>query len=160
MVSNAQQLADTGLLAKSIKVKPAKKKLANSRLVVIGPTHMKRALRRTKSGKLRRVALKRIGEERAKGTQIVWYDPGNYAHLVEYGTAPHLIRPEKKKAMTIGGEGGPLRKLVLHPGTKAQPFIRTAFDATKEQAAKKTADKLNALLIAHARGLLKRRRAK
>jgi HK97 gp10 family phage protein len=158
--SNASKIKDTGLLSKSIKVRKAKKKGATTRLVVIGPTHMKRAFRRTKSGKLRGVAMKRVKEERAKGTKITFMDPGNYAHLVEFGTDPHIIRPKNKKAITVGGEGGVLRKLALHPGTDPNPFMRPAFDAKKEQAAKKTADKLNALLIAHARGLLKRRRAK
>lgn len=158
--SNASKIKDTGLLSKSVKVKHTKKKGDKTRLVVIGPTHMKRAFRRTQSGKLRGVSMKRVNEERAKGTKVVFMDPGNYGHLVEFGTNPHIIRPKNKKALTIGGEGGAVRKLALHSGANPKPFMRPAFDAKKEQAAKKTADKLNELLMAHARRRIKRRAAK
>jgi len=56
-----------------------------------------------------------------------------YAVYVEFGTAPHIIRPKNKKALswTSGKGGGGERffaKVVHHPGTAPQPFIRTAFD--------------------------------
>lgn len=63
-------------------------------------------------------------------------DPANYAHLVEYGTAPHLISPAGSK-----GAVGTLRigqtwvsGAVEHPGSPAQPFMRPAFDSQKENA--------------------------
>lgn len=67
-----------------------------------------------------------------------------YAAAVEFGTAPHIIRPRNAKVLAWGGArtlGGRLRKgaratsfarLVHHPGTKARPYltpgIRKALD--------------------------------
>ena len=48
----------------------------------------------------------------------------DYALYVEFGTPPHIIRPKNKKALHWGGKNGPVVKLVHHPGTKPQPFIR------------------------------------
>ena len=56
---------------------------------------------------------------------------------VEYGTAPHIIRPKNAKALHWKGTGtGPrggkvttdvFAKEVHHPGTSPQPFIRPMF---------------------------------
>lgn len=56
-----------------------------------------------------------------------------YSLYLEYGTPPHIIRPKDKKALswTEGKGGGGQRyfaKVVHHPGTRPQPFIRPAFD--------------------------------
>lgn len=48
-----------------------------------------------------------------------------YWHFVEYGTEPHVIRPRTKKALWWPGAHHPV-KMVRHPGTPAQPFIRPA----------------------------------
>ena len=49
-----------------------------------------------------------------------------YARMVEFGTAAHLIKPKKGKALTFGGrEYASLR----HPGAKKKPFMRPALDA-------------------------------
>ena len=51
-----------------------------------------------------------IGPDKAKG-------PGyRKAHLIEFGTAPHMIGPR------------------MHPGARAFPFMRPAFEETSEQA--------------------------
>lgn len=52
-----------------------------------------------------------------------------YAHLVEFGTAPH-DQPNRKR--------GPRH----HPGSKAQPFMRPAFDETKERVVKAVQESL------------------
>ena len=49
----------------------------------------------------------------------------NHWRFVEYGTPPHLIRPNTKKALHWEGALHPV-KLVRHPGTEAQPFMRRA----------------------------------
>lgn len=50
---------------------------------------------------------------------------GWYAHILEYGSAAHVIRPKKGKALSfLGGTF----KSANHPGTVAQPFMRPAFD--------------------------------
>lgn len=54
----------------------------------------------------------------------------DYAAYVEYGTKPHEIRPKNKKALRFRmGNTLVFAKKVNHPGTKAQPFVRPAFDA-------------------------------
>ena len=53
----------------------------------------------------------------------------SYAIYVEFGTPPHIIIPKDKKALHWGGDAGPVVRLVHHPGTMAQPFIRSTFKA-------------------------------
>ena len=58
---------------------------------------------------------------------------GYAGHLVEYGTAPHLIR-----AKAAGGQlhlrGNVFVEEVHHPGAAAHPFMRPAFDSKKDEA--------------------------
>ncbi len=54
-----------------------------------------------------------------------------YAHLVEFGTAAHVIKAAPGKALAIGT--GTL-KSVDHPGATAKPFMRPAFDAATAAA--------------------------
>jgi len=48
-----------------------------------------------------------------------------YGYYIEFGTAPHIIRPKNKKALFWKGADHPV-KVVRHPGTRPQPFIRNA----------------------------------
>ncbi|MGX1483432.1 HK97 gp10 family phage protein [Streptomyces griseus] len=68
---------------------------------------------------------------RAEGSgRTVGYVVGtnvNYAAAVEYGTAPHVIKPTSKKALYWPGARHPVGK-VNHPGTRAQPFMRPAVE--------------------------------
>ena len=69
--------------------------------------------------------------------------PVKYAHLVEYGTKPHLevglplklpMPPNARGVTPKEGMLGMLfRTTVLHPGTAPQPFLRTAFEQTKAE---------------------------
>jgi hypothetical protein len=58
---------------------------------------------------------------------------GYAGHLVEYGTAPHIIR-----AKASGGQlhlrGNVFATEVQHPGAAAKPFMRPAFDSKKDEA--------------------------
>lgn len=61
------------------------------------------------------------------GNRIAWY-----AHLVEFGTRPHVILPRRQ-----GGSmqfGGVRTRLVDHPGTTGRPFVRPAGDAATPAA--------------------------
>jgi hypothetical protein len=49
----------------------------------------------------------------------------NYATDVEMGTAPHVITPRNKKALSWPGAAHPVAR-VNHPGTQPQPFLRPA----------------------------------
>ncbi|NUS27528.1 MAG: HK97 gp10 family phage protein [Streptomyces sp.] len=53
----------------------------------------------------------------------------NYAAAVEYGTAPHVIKPKYKQALYWPGAAHPVAQ-VNHPGTAAQPFLRPAIELT------------------------------
>lgn len=79
------------------------------------------------------------GRGQGKGQQV-YVGPrrgGRYkgyaGHLVEYGTAPHLIR-----AKAAGGQlhlrGNVFAEQVQHPGAVAKPFMRPAFDSKKGEA--------------------------
>jgi HK97 gp10 family phage protein len=69
----------------------------------------------------------------------------HYAPDVEFGTRPHAIFPFRKKALFwvnydnpksrphLKGAGAvfTFARMVRHPGTKAQPFMRPAYQAVK-----------------------------
>ena len=62
--------------------------------------------------------------QRIKGNVIEIFMP-DYALYVEFGTAPHIIRPKNAKALHWKSGGNDIfAKVVHHPGTRPQPFIR------------------------------------
>lgn len=66
-------------------------------------------------------ASAKVGDSRA------WY-----AHLVEFGTRPHVILPKRQGgAMQFGGVQ---TRLVDHPGIQGRPFVRPAGDAATPRA--------------------------
>lgn len=109
---------DTGLLAKSMVVKPGRSKVPNRRVVVIGPRSLRVAMRKAKSGNWRRVSKKKLAEGDAG---VRYMNPGKYAHLVEFGHGGKRPAPP-------------------------HPFMRPAFDSTASAAAKKIETKLWELL--------------
>lgn len=54
-----------------------------------------------------------------------------YGRLEEFGTAPHVIRVRRGRALKIGST---YVKEVQHPGAAAKPFMRPAFDTKKREA--------------------------
>lgn len=48
-----------------------------------------------------------------------------HAHLVEFGTKPHVIIP-RKRGGALQLRGGKIREWVAHPGAKPKPFFRPA----------------------------------
>ena len=67
---------------------------------------------------------------------------GRYAHLVELGTAGGK-RISRKKEFRIFGQGKEIHtREIDHPGSRAQPFIRTAFDNKYQKANEKIRKKL------------------
>jgi len=81
-------------------------------------------------------ALKASIKYRVTGKTIEIYMK-DYAMYVEFGTPPHIIRPKNGKALAWGKtlgqtkSGKPIKefvaKVVHHPGTRPQPFIRNTF---------------------------------
>ncbi len=57
----------------------------------------------------------------------------SYAIFVEKGTLPHLIRPVNASVLAFeaAGVGMVFTRLVRHPGTKPNPFMQRAADATE-----------------------------
>lgn len=53
-----------------------------------------------------------------------------YATWVENGTAPHIIRAKNKSVLANVKMGLVFGKVVHHPGTKPNPFIRRGFEAS------------------------------
>lgn len=68
------------------------------------------------------------------------YKKGYVAHIVEYGAAPHLIKPKKGKVLKL--KGGFVTGGVSHPGARAQPFMRPAWDTQKKDAQAKIAQSI------------------
>jgi hypothetical protein len=57
-----------------------------------------------------------------------------YGIYVEYGTAPHEIRPVYASVLRFETESGIVfTPIVHHPGTRAQPFIRETAEATRQK---------------------------
>ncbi len=113
----ADAIALKGLLSDSLKVYSPKRKRPGELIQVIGPDPKFRGPR---------------GER-----------PIKYAHLIEFGTAPHLIRPRRpgsKAALDLPGIG--TFAVVSHPGTRARPFLRPAFDANVALIEKRIAESL------------------
>lgn len=54
------------------------------------------------------------------GNKVAWY-----AHLVEFGTARHWIKPRSRKSLFIAGL---FKEVIDHPGARPKPFMRPAFD--------------------------------
>ena len=60
-----------------------------------------------------------------------------YALPVEFGSAPHVIRPNEAKALRFKGSGGSyvFSKLVHHPGTDPNPFFERGVERTIREVA-------------------------
>lgn len=72
---------------------------------------------------------------------LTWRGPGatigtdvNYAAFVHDGTAPHVIRPKRKKALKFKmGSRTVIVAKVNHPGTRANPFLTKALRQVSAQ---------------------------
>jgi hypothetical protein len=63
--------------------------------------------------------------------QARWYPKAKYAPFVEFGTAPHIIRPVNAKVLANTKTGEIFGTLVHHPGTKANPFLEKIIAAAQ-----------------------------
>lgn len=66
------------------------------------------------------------------GNKVAWY-----AHLVEFGTARHWIKPKNRKSLFLAGL---FKEVIDHPGARPKPFMRPAFDGKWRQAIDAMAD--------------------
>ena len=70
--------------------------------------------------------------------KAIRHRPVRYAHLVEFGTAAHIVAARGHgKALRIRGAGGKFafRRRVVIPAVHAKPFLRPAVAATRGQVA-------------------------
>lgn len=59
-----------------------------------------------------------------EGTTLI-IEMADYGEFIEFGTAPHIIKPKNKKALKFkSGDNQVFAKEVHHPGTRPSPFIR------------------------------------
>lgn len=101
-----------------------------------------------KSGALRDSIKVRVRNKkdrwRLKGSVVAGNKTAYYAHMVEFGTAAHLIKPKNRKSLFFAGV---MRELVEHPGAAPKPFMRPAFDAAAAAAINAFADKVRTGLL-------------
>jgi len=67
------------------------------------------------------------------GTGIEHTKPVGYAKAVEFGAGPHIIRPKNKRALFWPGAKHPVA-YVMHPGNRAQPYLRPALQVMRAQS--------------------------
>ena len=61
-----------------------------------------------------------------------------YGGYVEYGTRPHVIKPKKASVLRFKVNGVTVyARAVKHPGTKAQPYMRPAFEQAVSNLSKR-----------------------
>jgi len=85
----------------------------------------------SKNGKIS--AAVKVGGGTKKGADVF------YAHMVEFGTRPHVIKARSGSALHIGNS---FPRSVNHPGTRPQPFVRPAFDSMAPQALAAVAEQI------------------
>lgn len=97
-----------------------------------------RVLVPVESGDLRRSIKVRARKNKRTGYVNVYVAAGGrrkgdpfYAHMVEFGTKAHEIRPKGGGSLLLAGL---MRSIVQHPGARPKPFLRPAFDATAQGA--------------------------
>lgn len=111
-----------------------------------------------RTGALKDTIMIRRRDNRRRGFVNVFVSAGDrkkgvfYAHMVEYGTQAHQIKPKNAKSLFIAGL---LRTAVQHPGAKPTGFMRRALDDGAQDA-------LNAIVTSASAGIrrLTKRRAK
>lgn len=144
--------------------------------VAAGASVMKREAKRRcpkRTGRLAKsiaMKFKRIGRGSRRGR--VFYQVGpkeKYAHLVEFGTGPHIIKPNATRRVILRLRGekvseywglgykGRFGKKVKHPGATAQPFLRPAFDESANQMISAMQKRIKRGIEAEARKLARKR---
>lgn len=70
-----------------------------------------------------------------------------YAPPTEYGSAPHPITPDTADWLRFKWKGDiHFRKIVAHPGTPAQPFLRPALNKYRSQLVEDIRDQIEEVM--------------
>jgi HK97 gp10 family phage protein len=75
------------------------------------------------------------------GNKKAWY-----WHMVELGTAAHTIKAKNGKSLFFNGSNV---QMVNHPGARAKPFMRPAYDAKSDDAIIAVGRKIGERLTKH-----------
>ena len=130
--ANLSKSRDTGLLRESLGVKKKFYKRSGTAIAIIGArSTIKGAF--GKKGKFAKIKSGLAGTSKAKRL------PANYAHLVEFGTAPHFIRAAHQGVLAFLGV---VTKVIYHPGSTAKPFLGPAFRSNRRRALRIIKNKL------------------
>lgn len=71
----------------------------------------------------------------------------DHSAYVEYGTSPHIIRPDEAQALRFQAGGETVfATRVEHPGTAPQPFLRPALNDNRSTLKREIQDELRAEL--------------
>jgi HK97 gp10 family phage protein len=106
------------------------------RLCPVDTGNLRRSIRikrKKRHGLRNATVLYQVGPGRSgkKGPDGKYATDGYYGHMVEFGTAPHVIKAgDKKKRL---GKKGVFGRYVKHPGASARPFLRPAFDNSTDR---------------------------
>lgn len=110
-------------------IKPLLKSMKAKVPVVFG--QLKRSLKiKQKNYKRQGIVFALVGPDAAVKDPVTGARPVKYAHLVEFGTAPHEVNAKRGKVLTL--LVGPVTK-IEHPGARAKPFMRPALAENKNK---------------------------
>lgn len=99
-----------------------------------------------KTGNLRRSIYTEIHDSPMIGVVRVDTNAAPYALGVEGGTKAHVIMPRRSRALFWKGARHPVR-LVFHPGTKAKPFMRPAFEKNVDRIKEVFSEALKKIVV-------------
>ncbi len=109
----------------------------------LGRGYLSTITRGRRKGTVRRIHLRNaimVQQVRVPGGDEVKFQvgvhqvPRKYAHLVEFGTAAHVIKPRlmtrvRNRLLGMLSVNGRLLPRVKHPGSRARPFFQPAFES-------------------------------
>lgn len=78
--------------------------------------------------------VEKISAVKVSDTRSEILSDADHSAIVEFGSVPHVIRPNAAKALFWPGASHPVME-VQHPGTAAQPFMKPAADALRPRLA-------------------------
>ena len=105
------------------------------------------------SGDLKRsIKVLRGKDKKQKGQVAARVRAGDkkafYAHMIEYGTAAHVIKGKKGNNLIFTASDGKSVNIrsVNHPGISAHPFMRPAIDTKEKEAVRAVGNRIGEFL--------------
>src|SRR3954471_9372651 len=127
-MSNSIASADIGRLADALRESAGNSEVTTQNVLIHSANYIKGEMEArvpVRTGRLRQSISIQVHSH-----SVVIGPHTDYDAFVEFGTKPHVIKAKNKKAlMFFSGGQRIIVKEVHHPGTKAQPYVRPAFQA-------------------------------